>query len=114
LLNKELVGLHQSTATPPGTFLGYWTCDELAACGLWGRKVTPAGDVWVVALVNTGKNQSHKITLPFTKLGWSEKTVATVLDVWETPPTHYPNVTGSFEATVPVQGTVVVKVSQMK
>jgi hypothetical protein len=90
----------------------YWSCDELAACGLWGRKVTPAGDVWVVALVNTGNKSSHRITVPFTKLGWSETDGASVYDVWTAPPTPYPNATGSFEATVPVQGTVVVKIAR--
>ena len=46
LLNKELIDIHQSTATPPGKFLGYWACDEPLACGYWGRKITPTGNSW--------------------------------------------------------------------
>lgn len=115
LLNKELINLHQSVSTPPGTQLGYWaTCDEALACGLWGRKVDPEGTSWVVALVNTG-TKSHKITLEFSRFGgsWTAQSKATVTDLWIQGggANSSATATGSYQATVPVHGTGVFKIS---
>ena len=114
LLNAEAVGLHQSTATPPGSLLGYWTCTEPAKCQVWGRAVTADGREWLVALVNMG-DRPHGITAKFTQfcLGgqcWAEGAAAAVRDLW-VPNATAANATGSFSAEVPSHGTALLRMS---
>lgn len=107
LLNKDLVALHQSTGTPPGAHLAYWECSELLGCEVWGRKITPDGNSWMVALVNRG-TKAHKITVKWGDLGIGGKTPAAVTNVWDG--TSKGNATGLYTADVPSHGTVVVKI----
>ena len=83
LFNTELLAAHQSTATPPGGRLAYWHCTEPLACQVWGRKMTPDGGEWIVALANVG-TVGHNITAKVPQLlGWGEDTSYTVRDIWE-------------------------------
>lgn len=108
ILNPDIVSLHQSTATPPGNHIKYWTCSELLKCEVWGRKITAAGNSWMVALVNRGKKE-HKITVDWTDLGIGKSATGSIIDLWEHRPLG--NVTGSYTASVPSHGTVLVKIT---
>ena len=119
LLNRDLIELHQSTATPPGKHLGYWlSCDEALACSIYGRMAKPDGSAWVLALVNAGK-KSHHITASFGKLlpGWTDETKATVVDLWAPPPREEnatAQASGSVVAEVPSHGTGLFRVERRK
>ena len=107
LLNKELVSLHQSTATPPGKHLAYWECSELLGCEVWGRKIANGENSWMVALVNRGK-KTHRITVKWSDLGISKSTPATITNIWDG--TLKGNATGQYTDSVPSHGTIVLKI----
>ena len=110
LLNKDIIAIHQSTATPPGRHLGYWPCDSLVvgACQIWARELDQAASEWLVALVNIDSNKSHKITLEFSsKLGFSG--TGSVKELWSGA---IQNASDAFEAVVPSHGTSLLRVKK--
>ena len=109
LLNREVIELHQSTATPPGAKLATWLCSEPLKCQVWGRKLVPDGSQWLVALVNMG-SKAHSITATWSDLGWGEDVSAAVRDLWQHA--DLPNATKSFTAKVPSHGTAMVRLSR--
>ena len=111
LLNKDLVELHQSTATPPGKHLAYWQCSEPLMCEVWGRKMTINGTSWMIALVNHGK-KVHNITVRWKDLGFDDAEKATIVDVWD-PQRRVlsSDATVSYTASVLSHGSAVVKIS---
>ena len=108
ILNKDLVHLHQSTSTPPGKHLAYWSCSELLKCEVWGRKMDDS--TWMIVLLNRGK-KSHNITVDWKVLGLEDDQVVDVYDVWNNS-THLGNRTVSFTSSVPSHGTTVVKIKK--
>ena len=110
LLNKELIEIHQSTATPPGKMLGLWTCTEPLDCQVWGRQLDTDGKSWLLALVNRG-SKSHSITAVWHLLGWPTGSTATVSDIWTRR--DLPNATGGagISVQVPSHGAAALHVS---
>ena len=109
LLNKEILDIHQSTATPPGAKLATWLCAEPLKCQVWGRKVAADGSAWLVALTNLG-GKEHGITAEFKHLGWDAQTTGSVRDLWSHA--DIGNATGSFSSTVPSHGTRLVRITR--
>ena len=102
MLNRELLDVHQNTATPPGRLLGAWRCIEPLKCSVWGRALSVDGAEWLVALVNLG-SRAHAISAAWSELGWPEALVASVRDVIEQRP--MPNATGVLSLEVAPQDT---------
>lgn len=111
IMNKELIDIHQSTVTPPGTKLGTWLCNDLpGACQVWGRRldsVTNESD-WLIALVNFG-NKTHDISVKWQTLGWDPSTAVQVRDLWQ----HMalPAAVGQVTARVQSHGTQVLRLT---
>jgi alpha-galactosidase len=100
LLNKEVIAVDQ---------------DSL---GMQGRRVRREGDfdVWskqladgsrAVALLNRGAT-AHEMTVRWADIGYPNELPATVRDLWEKK--DLGRRTGSFTATVPSHGVVLVKI----
>lgn len=112
LLNKDLVGLHQSTATPPGKHLAYWECAEPLMCEVWGREIFANGTSWMVALVNHGE-KAHNITVGWKELGFEDGAEATVVDIWDPQRAVVEgSAKVSYTAHVPPHGSAVVRVTK--
>ena len=118
LLNAEVIQLHQSTATPPGTLLGRdWSCSVdssatvLGPCGsLYGRKADPEGSSWVVALVNEDDKVARRLTLSLSLLGWGCNATAIAKDLWNSTAVSE-SVTGGLARTVAPHSTALVKLT---
>jgi alpha-galactosidase len=96
LLNDEILALHQSTVTPPGSFLSQWLCAEALKCEIWARQLAVDGSDWMVALLNKG-SAAHSMTISWSELGWDGNTVAVVRDLW-TQKDLQDGATGKYEA----------------
>jgi hypothetical protein len=66
LLNKEIIALHQSVITPPGTRVGTCGWDT---CEVWVRRLNTAGTDVLVALVNLG-SLKREATVTWATFGW--------------------------------------------
>jgi alpha-galactosidase len=111
MLNKDLVGFHRSTQTPPGRWLGQWPCAEPLSCAIWGRPVTADGSQWLVALVNSG-NSSHTIKCKWKLLDWDAKAVASVRNVLEQRAEN--TTSGAVQAKVDPHDTELLLLSRAK
>eukprot|EP01116_Phalansterium_solitarium_P022260 TRINITY_DN7289_c0_g1_i1.p1 TRINITY_DN7289_c0_g1~~TRINITY_DN7289_c0_g1_i1.p1 ORF type:complete len:410 (-),score=-64.28 TRINITY_DN7289_c0_g1_i1:80-1309(-) len=107
LLNKEAIAISQDPLAQPGGRVGYWECSQFHACQIWARPL--AGGSYAIGLYNSG-DENHNITADFDLLpGWTSKSQADIRNVW----THQDlgSFTGSFTASVPSHGTVLVRAS---
>jgi alpha-galactosidase len=109
LLNEKLVGIHQSTATPPGRHIGGdKTCPGLGAwaCRLFVRRLP--NDAILVVLFNAA-DSTNTITLDFAPYqkqlptGWSATTAVTAKNAWTNSTSTS---VGHFSALVESHGVV--------
>lgn len=139
LLNEELIAIHQSTVTPPGSLMST-SQDSCDRCHVWGRQLDLNGTDWMIALVNKGRtrldpkhptaeysplvlacgpgvsigraagNESQTVAVDWALLGWPATAVAAVRDLWAHA-NLTSNATASFASEVSTHGTAVLRLS---
>ena len=124
LLNDDALALHQSTATPPGRYLGGGAqcravpggaavggvgAPAAAGCTVWGRAARVDGAAWMVALLNSGA-QNTTLRFDATLVGWPGDANFSVTDVW-TGKALQRGVGGAWAGSVATHGAALLAVT---
>jgi len=108
LFNKEVIAINQDALKKAGDRVSASDCGEDSnTCQVWAKELY--GGSYAIVLYNKGSS-SHDITADFTKWGWSASDSAKVRDLWKLQ--DMGTFTGSFKATVPSHGVVLVRMTK--
>ena len=108
LLNKEIIAVDQDPLGIAGGLVANWTCNApVGSCQVWVR---PLSDGSYAAAMFNANDDTHSITTQWSVIpgaGWDATTSVEVRDLWAHK--DLGAFTGSYSATIPAHGTVMVQ-----